>query len=233
MHIYCINLERREDRRESVGTEFTRAGLDVEFFPAVDGRIDTPDGMYVTPSEYGCSMSHSKIWNDIIEKKYPMALVLEDDVCLVPNFKTKLEKILEEANEIPWDIIHLGPLLPIKKGHVSAHLYEGQPLGSHAYVINYDCAKKIAPFDIKLAKVPIDFQLNRFPIRIFCVNEPLAKQMSLDENSHMGLLISAFDGDIGFNRTFDLHYLIRYVFHKFRYFIIVFVSMLVLLLIRE
>jgi GR25 family glycosyltransferase involved in LPS biosynthesis len=233
MHIYCINLEHREDRRITVGAEFEREGLDVEFFPAVDGRVNTPTGLYVTPPEYGCSMSHTNIWRDIVEKKHTISLIFEDDVCLVPDFITKLQIVLEEAKGLPWDVIHLGPLLPIKKGLVSTILYEGQPLGTHAYLISYECAKKIAPFDARLMKVSVDFQLNRFPIRIFCVNEPLAKQMAVDENSHIGLLISAFDGDIGFSRTFDFHYLIRYMFHKFRPLIILVVSILLLYIVRR
>lgn len=233
MHIYCINLDHREDRRVSVGAEFEREGLDVEFFPAVDGRVNAPTGIYVTPSEYGCSQSHTNIWRDMVLKNRDIALVFEDDVCLESDFKNKLNQILEDAKNLPWDVIHLGPLLPIRKGLATPSLYEGQPLGTHAYVINYECAKKIAPFDASLMKVSVDFQLNRFPIRIFCVNEPLAKQMTVDENSHIGLLISAFDGDIGFSRTFDFHYLIRYIFHKFRPLIIFLTSILLLYFVKR
>ena len=81
MHAYCINLEKRDDRRETAGAEFTREGLDVEFFPATDGRIGTPPGLYVNPAEYGCSMSHTRVWRDMIEKGHEMALVFEDEKC--------------------------------------------------------------------------------------------------------------------------------------------------------
>ena len=93
MHTYCINLEKRDDRRRSATSEFEREGFAVEFFPATDGRIDPPRGLYVNPSEYGCSMSHTRVWRDMVENEYPSALVFEDDVRLVPDFVSKSERL--------------------------------------------------------------------------------------------------------------------------------------------
>lgn len=234
MHAYCINLEKRDDRRRSAKSEFDREGFTVEFFPATDGRIDTPRGLYVTPSEYGCSMSHTRVWRDMIEKGHPAALVFEDDVRLVPDFISKLAEVIEDAEGIPWDIIHLGPLLPIAKHKgVIQSFYEGQALGTHAYIISLECAKKIAPFDAELMKVSVDFQLNRFPLRIYCVGEPLAKQESADDEPFVGLMKSAINGDIGIDRTFDLNYLIRFFTGRFRNFIVVVVAFIVLILSRN
>jgi hypothetical protein len=233
MHAYCVNLEKRKDRRRDVRAEFDREGLAVEFFRATDGRVGTPSGIYVTPSEYGCSMSHTRIWKDIVEKGHALALIMEDDVRLIPNFKTKLQQILEEAKSIPWDIIHLGPLIPIFKQNVSESLYEGQPLGTHAYLIRLECARKIYPFDPSLMKVSVDFQLNRFPIKILCTYETLAKQVSMEDAPLVGLMKSAFEGDIGLDRTYDLNYFIRYAFQKFGIIIALLVSFVILILIRN
>ena len=232
MHAYCINLEKRDDRRQRALVEFTREGLDVEFFPATDGRVDTPQGLYVNPAEYGCSMSHSRIWRDMVEKGYETALVFEDDVCLMTNFKTKLEEVIREVKDVPWDIIHLGPLLPIVKQQITPGIYEGQPLGTHAYLVTLECAKKIAPFDASLMKVSVDFQLNRFPLKILCVNEQLAKQVSIKDAPIIGLVKSAFDGDIGLERTYDFNYFIRFGFQKFGILIGLAVACLVLFLMR-
>jgi hypothetical protein len=223
MHIYCVNLEKRIDRRESVGTEFEREGINVEFFPATDGRIDTPTGLDVNPAEYGCSMSHTRIWRDIVDKGHQHALIFEDDVRLVTNFGLKLKNIMEEVEGTDWDIIHLGPLIPIIKRDVTNSLYEGQPLGTHAYIMTLECAKKIAPFKPELMKVSVDFQLNRFPLKILCVKDSLAKQESIDDEPLIGLMKSAFKGDIGMDRTYDLNYFIRFGFQRFRI-VIVFVA---------
>jgi hypothetical protein len=170
----------------------------------------------------------------MIEKGYPVALVFEDDIRLVPDFTSKLVRVLEDAEGISWDIIHLGPLLPIakEKGLVQ-DLYEGQALGTHAYLISLECAKKIAPFDAELMKVSVDFQLNRFPLRLFCVGEQLAKQESLDEDPLVGLMKSAINGDIGLDRTFDLNYLFRFFAERFRPFLILLVAFIVLILTRN
>lgn len=234
MHTYCINLEKRDDRRRSAASEFEREGFAVEFFPATDGRIAPPRGLYVNPSEYGCSMSHTRVWRDMVEKQYPSALVFEDDVRLVPDFVSKLAQVLEDAEGIPWDIIHLGPLLPIAKHKdVIQSLYEGQALGTHAYLISLECAKKIAPFEAELMKVSVDFQLNRFPLRIFCVGEPLAKQESVDDEPLIGLVKSAINGDIGLERTFDLNYLIRFFTARFRPILVLIIAFIILILSRN
>lgn len=227
MHVYCINLERRQDRRDAVGLEFGREGLDVEFFPATDGRVEAPSGIYTSPSEYGCAMSHVRVWRDMVEKGHKLALVCEDDVRLVPNFKEKLKELLEEAEHVPWDVINLGPITPIIKTHLTDKLYEGQPLGTHAYMIRLECAQKISIFDPKFMKVGIDFQLNRFPIRILCVHEPIAKQECIEDSVIMGLVKSTLKGDIGFARTYDFTYGIRWLFQNFKPVFIILVSVLI------
>ena len=35
--IFCLNLERREDRRERAESQFRSLGIQVDFFPAIDG----------------------------------------------------------------------------------------------------------------------------------------------------------------------------------------------------
>jgi glycosyl transferase family 25 len=232
MHVYCINLERRADRRETVNTEFLREGIDVEFFPATDGRVEAPSGIYTSPSEYGCAMSHVRVWRDMVAKGYDMALVCEDDVFLVPNFKSKLENIVSEANTVPWDFLHLGPITPVKKCQVTESLYEGQPLGTHAYVIRLDCAKKISVFEPELMKVGIDFQINRFPIRFLCVNEPIAKQELVDNSPLTGVLKSWITGDIGVNRTVEFTHFIRLIFQRFKPIIILSLLILVIYIVR-
>ena len=218
MHIYCINLERRPDRRARAESQFERAGLDVEFFPGTDGREHPPDGLYVTPSEYGCADSHVRVWRDIVAKGHEIALILEDDVELSPNFGSKLEEVLAEAKD--WDMIFLGYILPIVRRDISANLFEGQPLGTHAYLINIECARKLTNFDPKLIKVGIDAQLNWFPLKILCSKTILASQG--DALSEIGLpnITSFLEGDIGFARTMDFNFAVRFIMQKCKPFII-------------
>lgn len=173
-------------------------------------------------------MSHVRVWRDIVEKGHAVSLVCEDDVCLVPDFKTKLEELLEEAKTVTWDIINLGPITPIIKTNVTYNLYEGQPLGTHAYLIRLECAQKISVFDPKFMKVGIDFQLNRFPIKILCVREPIAKQECIDDAVIIGLLKSTMKGDIGLARTYDFTYGIRWLFQNFKPVFVILIGLIII-----
>jgi len=210
MHIYCINLERRTDRRTKVATEFTREGLDVEFFRAIDGRIEPPSDLYITPSEYGCASSHMRVWRDMVERGHEMALVLEDDVELCLNFKTKLQSVIEEATMVPdWDMIFMGYIIPIFRRRLTSNLYEGQPIATHSYLINLGCAKKLCNFDPKFMKVGIDFQLNRFPLKILYTKTLLTSQGDVASRHGLFPIMSVLTGDIGFDRTIDFGFFAR------------------------
>lgn len=47
-------------------------------------------------NELSVSVSHLKIYNDILEKKYNLCLILEDDAIITDDFKTKMIEILKE-----------------------------------------------------------------------------------------------------------------------------------------
>jgi len=232
MHAYCINLEHRTDRRDEARQEFDREGIDVEFFRATNGRKEAPTGLYISEPEYGCAMSHVRVWRDMVEKGHEFALITEDDVRFVPNFKQKLEDLLLEAEAYPWDMINIGPICPVIKTDVSENLFEGRTLSTHSYVIKLECAKKLAEFDPKFYKVGVDFQLNLFPIRILCVRESLSKQECIDDNMIIGFAKSLVKGDIGLQRTVDVPHHVRFGFQRFKLLIILLVLILVCFFVR-
>jgi hypothetical protein len=168
----------------------------------------------------------------MVEKGYEIALVTEDDVRLVPNFKTKLDELLDEVNAYPWDMVNIGPILPVIKTVVSENLFEGRTLSTHSYLVKLECARKLSYFDPKLYKVGVDFQLNLFPIRILCVQTPLAKQESIEGDVLIGFAKSLVNGDIGLQRTVDIPHHVRFAFQNFKVFIIAFVLFLVCFFIR-
>ena len=67
-------------------------------------------GRPITYGEIGCFMSHWKVWNDVIEKKYSKVVVFEDDVRFEPYFRSKMQRLLAELDAIKlnWDLIFLG-----------------------------------------------------------------------------------------------------------------------------
>lgn len=194
MHAYCINLERSPDRRESAFQEFEREGLDVEFFRATDGKVEAPNGIYISKSEWGCADSHIRIWRDMVENGYETALIFEDDVKLKPGFIEKLNEIMIELPD-DWDFVNLDPnkFYTVNSTKFSSHLTRGFSLGMSAYIINSKCAREWSKWNSKRMKVQIDSFVQQCPVQSFHVFENLAKQNS------------DFTTEIGpsFNRTMD------------------------------
>lgn len=179
MHIYCINLERSPDRRESALQEFEREGLNVEFFRATDGKVEAPNEIYISKSEWGCADSHIRVWRDMVENGYETALIFEDDVKLNPGFIEKLDEIMIELPD-DWDFVNLDPneFYTFNSKKFSSHLTRGFSLGMSAYIINSKCAREWSKWNSKLMKVQIDSFVQQYPVQSFHVFKKLAKQNS-------------------------------------------------------
>lgn len=200
-NIYCINLERSSQRRESALQEFEREGLDVEFFRATDGKVEAPSGIYISKPEWGCADSHIRVWRDIVANGYETALVFEDDISLVPDFNYKLEQII---SELPpnWDYVNLGASdawrIDVKK--VSKTVYTGQALLAHGYLIRLDCAKKWSTFDSTHLKTAIDILMTYFPTHNLQITDPIVIQ----KGSTLSTISNNFNG-----RSIDYTLLIK------------------------
>lgn len=98
--IYCINLKRRTDRKKLAEQEFNKMGIKkrIKWFTA----IETPENGAI-----GALLSHRKIIEIAVEKKYNNVLVFEDDVKFRVNLK-KIEQIISELNKVEWDIFYFG-----------------------------------------------------------------------------------------------------------------------------
>ena len=109
--IYIINLPDAQKRRHSIAKEMSEHDINFTFFQAtsktdiVDDYSEMNTRMSMT--EVACAYSHFKIYNDIVEKKYSNALILEDDVIIDNNVYEDITKII---NNIPnrWDLLYWG-----------------------------------------------------------------------------------------------------------------------------
>ena len=176
-NIYCINLERSVKRRESAQAQFASQGLDVEFFKATDGKIEAPENIFLTKSEWGCAMSHVRIWREIVEKGYETTLIFEDDCKLKPNFIEKLHEILKELPD-DWEFVNLGSddSLSIDYGHHTDNLKIGQSITTHAYLISLKLARKLSVINPNYLKDAIDTFMYRYPSYNLHVKKPLVDQ---------------------------------------------------------
>jgi GR25 family glycosyltransferase involved in LPS biosynthesis len=207
MHVYCINLERRPDRRRQVEEEFRREELDsVEFFAATDGCSHP----LMNKGECGCTDSHIRLWRDIVDKGYPWALVFEDDARLVEHFRDRLDDILSDLPD-DWDYVNLGsvPFLKIKRETVTPRLVRGSSTTTHCYLVSQKGARHLSQWNTRDTHFIVDMQLARTPLSMFYTVQPLATQ-SVSGWPILGFLWSCIDGDLGpFRKSFDVDFGLR------------------------
>lgn len=150
--IFCINLERREDRKLLCKKEFEKIDKQVDFFIAVDGneeyRKQSKIKMnhcvpIVESGAYGCLMSHLNIYKYSLKNNYNHILILEDDVVLHENILNKV-KILYDNLPKDFDMCYLG-INAIQPPVIINDYVARVTLGytTHAYSIKNDCMKHV------------------------------------------------------------------------------------------
>lgn len=147
---FCINLERRTDRKDAFLRTYREARLDeskLEFIKAVDGTTLTEESLkgfrhnprQALPNKLGrlgCYASHRiAIRAALIRDVWP-AVVLEDDVTISPEIHEALGSAPKDA-----DLLYLGALPVVdRKRATLPHTGWGAPgavklYGGHAYAI--------------------------------------------------------------------------------------------------
>tara|TARA_Y100000389_G_scaffold156338_1_gene157196 strand:+ start:2327 stop:3031 length:705 start_codon:yes stop_codon:yes gene_type:complete len=126
--IFYINLDRRPDRDTHMKSEFVRikAPLDkVQRFQAIDGNglssfgVGENDLALFKKSDFrrhrnknfliGNQLSHMRILQEIVNKKYEKTLILQDDINFIDTFDDELRNVIEnipEDSEVIWIGFH-------------------------------------------------------------------------------------------------------------------------------
>jgi GR25 family glycosyltransferase involved in LPS biosynthesis len=206
-HVYCINLERRPDRKADVQKQFSIHGIEnVEFFNATDGKLLAPDDLNISKPEWGCADSHIRVWRDIIEKGYETVLVFEDDAILLDGFLDELAILFEDLKNIEWDYINLGsiPNFRSEGSWESEFIQKGTSLLTHCYLIHATGAKKLGYINTDDLDYAIDTMIVNFPIKSYYSKKTLAKQFE-----GINPVSSILQGDIMFNRTVPTWFLLK------------------------
>lgn len=97
--IFVISLARAPERRKSIEQHLCNLGLSYEIVNAVDGNLLPVDeqkkllapGVSYVPGVIGCYLSHVRVYQTILDRKIPIALVLEDDARLNPKIVAALK----------------------------------------------------------------------------------------------------------------------------------------------
>lgn len=206
--VFVINLDRSPDRLASVSEQLREAGVPFARFPAVDGsRTDRagPDVShwgrhFATDSMLGCALSHMHLWRHVRNEGLRAALIMEDDVRLVPGFVAKLHAVLREVPP-DFDILYLGcfvlcsnqtqnalvgravrALTGREVNRVSERIFRpAWPAGMHCYVVSAQGARKLAA---TRASSHIDMQLAATRgLNLYAATPPLATQADMNAST--------------------------------------------------
>jgi GR25 family glycosyltransferase involved in LPS biosynthesis len=114
---FVINLENRKDRwQKFLKNKENLKEINFERFNAINGnslipteqlqRIFDNNDYNMRAGMVGCAMSHIYLYIQLVKSKQKYYLILEDDIELCKNFKTKLDYILKNIDK-NWDICYL------------------------------------------------------------------------------------------------------------------------------
>lgn len=114
---FIISLASSADRREKIGARLNQLGMEFEFVDGIDLRgtdiSGHPDydgarrrlyfGCDLQPGELGCLLSHRKVYQIMVTRKLPHALVLEDDAGLEDDLPDAIHSLVRSP--VDWDLI--------------------------------------------------------------------------------------------------------------------------------
>ena len=126
--VYVINLKKDEEKRELMKKKLKKYNIEAEFIKAIDGNseviyekylkkkknyitipfISKTGYLYRSPGAYGCLLSHIKVIEDAIKKKYNKICIFEDDIIFHKNFLKNLKNSYEKLKIPDYDILYLG-----------------------------------------------------------------------------------------------------------------------------
>lgn len=179
--IYYINLARETERRQRMETSLTQLGVLAERINAVlwkDLPLAEQQALYspelnqrqfhlpLIAGEMGCYASHIKAWRQLLTSDAPCAVILEDDVRLMPSFL----KVVQDIAVLPprWDMVKLlgrrhGQTEKIRRRvqlNETTDLIEYRKMPSYAagYVLSRQGAEKLLKHRIPFGR-PVDIDL--------------------------------------------------------------------------
>lgn len=182
--IWLINLPRAVDRRRKMEEQLSRMGLRYTLFSGIDGRAEAERllantdvvafernmGRKILLGGIGCYHSHLGVWEELLAKDKPVALVLEDDVVFHEDFRDAVNLALRASEH--WDFLKLNRIrakLPICQGRVGPYrlnAYAGPATGTGAYLIKRETAAKLLPAMRRVTRAT-DQEINRFFVHDF------------------------------------------------------------------
>lgn len=216
--IFVINLARDELRRAHMQQVLSQLGLRAEFVLGVDGhQLSTADrsayqparalrvyGVQMLDTEIACYLSHYRLWERMVREGLKVALTLEDDLEIRPDFPQLLGELLDDPSP-SWQVLRfesqrsrvLNPQSQKDRGKQLKTLTAGtlfelniHVLGSGAYLMRQEGARRLLDYGRQIF-MPLDQTMDRFwenrivpyVIRPFPVRQRTALGSSIGERA--------------------------------------------------
>lgn len=186
---FVISLARDEERRSHMRQQLAALAMAAEFVPAVDGRALSSDelacydraralriyGVEMMPTEIGCFLSHYRLYERMQREQIPVALIMEDDLEIRPEFPQILANLLSDPAP-PWLVVRFEsqrgrvrePRTRKDRGTIVRQLGAGElvrlnihVLGLGAYLIRLEGARRMLRYGQRIF-MPIDQTMDRF-----------------------------------------------------------------------
>ena len=123
LHIYIVSLQQDIEKRRVISETLESFGLEFDFIDAIYGKELSEDvtsiirckstgkvasrGFSATPGEIGCTLSHLKAYQTILDRNIDWACILEDDIILDEKFEAFIRTF--QATELdPTSLYLLG-----------------------------------------------------------------------------------------------------------------------------
>lgn len=212
--IVYINLARDEGRRRHMEAEFAAQGVAARRFDAVDWRALAPQRQAaytdaalnrrqfhrsLVPGEMGCYASHVEVWRELVAGGEPAAVVLEDDVRLLPGFAAVCDAVARLDR--PWHLVKLigregtgraekaARRWPLCDGH-DLIAYRRVPSLAAGYLVSREGAARLLAARVPFGR-PVDVDLRFWwecgdDFALYGVSPPVLGLDAISEQSSIG-----------------------------------------------
>lgn len=148
LHIYIVSLKQDVEKREVISKILEGFNLNFIFIDAVYGKELSDDILNsirvksagkllirqfpLTPGEIGCTLSHLKVYQNIVDNKLDWACILEDDVILDERFKTFISDFTDTGLD-PESLYVLGGQNGLAEGQIIKSIKNIQTIGGQKF----------------------------------------------------------------------------------------------------
>lgn len=160
---FVIAMRSAVERAEQVERLIAACPVPCRRWDATDGRAMSPEqtarfyvpglhrpryGFGLTPAEVGCFLSHRRVWQHMVDASLSHALIMEDDLELLPNFDHVFRFALEQsppASLVKFDVREFeGPCRTVSRDEETAIVRPQLiPLRATAQLVSHAAAKRL------------------------------------------------------------------------------------------